>query len=159
MNTLRLVVVGLVGSLLVFSGCGSIDVGQGTNPDRVLNGVVNVGAPLPAGAEITVRLIAPPASNEPPRPAGAELPVVARPTLQNLERVVAEQTQTLTAGTSDPVPFRLSYYADDAALRRGLSLEARVSVGGHLRYRTINAHVVTLNSSFNRQELALQPVQ
>lgn len=159
MNTSHLVVVGLLGSVLALSGCGSLDVGQATNPDRVLNGVVNVGAPLPAGAEITVRLVAPPATVEAPRPAGAELPVVARPTLQNLERVLAEQTQTLTAGTSDPVPFRLSYYAEDAVLRRGLSLEARVAVGGHLRFRTINAHVVTLNSSFNRQELALQPVQ
>jgi uncharacterized lipoprotein YbaY len=57
------------------------------------------------------------------------------------------------------VPFRLAYYADDALLRRGLSLEVRISFGGRLRFRTINAHVVTLTSAQYKQDVSVQPVE
>ena len=156
MKTLRFFSFTLLAGAL--AGCGSLEVTHGTNPDRVLAGTVNVGTALPAGAEIVVRLLAPPATQDPLRAAGADMPVITRPTVQSSERVVAEQTVTLTAGTSDPVPFRLTYFAEDAVMRRGLTVDARVSFGGHLRYRTIQAHAITLNSSFNQQEVSVQPV-
>ena len=75
-----------------------------------------------------------------------------------MTRCARPSASTLTAGTAEPVSFRIEYTADDAMLRRGLNVEARVSFGGKLRYRTINAHVVTLASSAYRQDVAVQPV-
>jgi uncharacterized lipoprotein YbaY len=43
-----------------------------------------------------------------------------------------------------PVPFRIEFSADDALLRRGVNLEARISVAGRLRYTTTLAHPLTL---------------
>jgi uncharacterized lipoprotein YbaY len=40
-----------------------------------------------------------------------------------------------------------------------VNIDARISVGGKLRFRTINAHVVTLSSAPYPQEVAVQPVQ
>jgi uncharacterized lipoprotein YbaY len=158
MKTFRLI-SGLLVAALAAAGCSSLDVNRGGNPDRVLSGTVNAGTALPPGAQITVRLVAPAMNNDASRPALNDIPVVARPTVQAPERVLGEYTQTLSAGTSEPVPFRIEYNADDALLRRGIALEARVSMDGRLRYRTINAHVVTLGSSPYRQEINVQPVQ
>jgi uncharacterized lipoprotein YbaY len=148
----------LAGLVCGFAGCSNLEVTRGTNPDRVLSGKVNARTALPAGAEIVVRLLAPAATQDPLRAAGADVPVVTRPTVHSSERVLAEQTITLQSGTSDPVPFRIAYYAEDALLRRGLNLEARVSFGGRLRFRTVQAHPVTLNSSFNPQDVSVQAI-
>ena len=158
MKTFRLVSLALL-ALLAASGCGTLDISAGGNPDRVLTGTINAGAALPAGAEIVVRLLAPALNLEPVRPGSpSDLPVVTRPTPQNVDRVLGEQVQTLTAGTMEPVPFRIPFYAEDALLRRGLSLDVRVSVGGRIRFRTINAHVVTLSSAQYKQDVSVQAV-
>ncbi len=81
-----------------------------------------------------------------------------RPIAPAVERVLGEYTQTLATGTSDPVPFRIEYSAEDAVLRRGLNVEVRVSFGGKLRFRTVNAHVVTLASSPFNQTVNVEAV-
>ena len=156
MNVVRLLLAAALGAFL--SGCGSIDVGASSSPDRVLTGTVNTGGSLPAGAEIVVRLVASGGTNDSLRAAPNDIPVMTRPAGPATEQMLGEQVQTLAAGTADPVPFRLEYRVDDAVLRRGLNLDVRVSFGGKLRFRTINAHVVTLASSPYPQNVALQPV-
>ena len=159
MKPLRFISLALL-ALLAGSGCGTLDISAGGNPDRVLTGTISAGAALPAGAEIVVRLLAPALNVEPVRPGATatDIPVVTRPTPQNVERVLGEHVQTLTAGTMEPVPFRIPYYAEDALLRRGLSLDVRVSVAGRIRFRTINAHVVTLSSAQYKQDVSVQAV-
>ncbi len=147
-----------LGVMLAVAGCGSIDVSTGGSPDRVVTGSVNAGGVLPAGTEVLVRLVAPLSSNEPVRPQGNDLPVTSRAAPQASERVLGEQTQKLTSVALEPVSFRIEYNADDATLRRGLNVDVRVSVNGKLRFRTINAHVVTLASSPFKQEVAVQAV-
>lgn len=158
MKTFRPSLFVALAALLLSAGCNSIDVTSGGISSRVLNGTVAAGMGLPAGSEITVRLFAVSAAPEGPRPANNELVPLLRPT-QGGERVLGEQTQKLAAGTADPVPFQIEYTADDATVRHGLNVEARISFGGKLRYRTINAHVVTLASSAFRQEVAVQSVE
>lgn len=159
MKLLSLPFLAALAGLLVGAGCGSIDVSAGGNPERVLTGTVNAGIALPAGAEVVVRLVSAPAGNDTVRSANTDLPVMAtRPVGQGLERVLGEHAQTLTAGTMEPVPFRIEYNADDAVLRRGLNLDVRVAVGGKVQFRTVNAHVVTLASSPFKQTVMVQPV-
>ena len=145
-------------SLLV-AGCGHIDVSSTNDPNRVLKGAVAAADNLPAGAEIVVRLIATTSANV--SPATATDGSLTRPlsSATATERVLGEQRQILAAFTTKPVPFRIEYQAGDALLRHGINLEARISVGGKLRFRTINAHVVTLASASFPQEIAVQPVQ
>lgn len=142
---------------LFAAGCGHIDTTPAGDPDRVLTGAVRFDATLPAGAEVVVRVIAPP-SSEPLRAAANDLPLGARPTMQRAERVLGEHRQTLGSGTMQPVPFEIEYHAEDAALRRGLNVEARISIGGKVRYRTINAHVLTLTSAPFKQDVSVQRV-
>ncbi len=159
MKLFRLAPFAVSAVVLIGAGCGSIDVAPAGNPDRVLTGTVNAGVPLPVGTEVVVRVLASATNQEMARPAtAADMPVVTRPMPQNVERVLGEQTQILSASTSDPVPFRLQYFAEDAMLRRGLALEARISFGGRLRFRTINGQVITLGSAPYPQEITVQPV-
>ncbi len=158
MNLSAFVPFAALATMLSTAGCGSIDVTPEGNPNRVLTGTVTVGAALPAGAEITVRLVAAPSQEMARTPAATDMPVATRPTPQSAERVLGEQTQTLSAPTTDPVPFRVAYVADDAMLRRGLSLEARVSFGGRVRYRSFTGHVVTLGNAPYKQDIAVQAV-
>lgn len=142
------------------AGCGHLDVAASRDSNRVLQGKVNVGALVPAGTEVVVRLVSSP-SAAPVRPPVGDLPVATRASTpaSATEQVLGEDRQTLATGTTQPVPFRIEYQADDAMLRRGLNLDVRISVEGRLRYRTISAHVVTLASSPYPQEVAVQPVQ
>jgi uncharacterized lipoprotein YbaY len=156
--SLRWFVLGAVAWLA--AGCGHLDVAATSDPNRVLQGRVTAGGQLPAGAEVVVRLIAngvAPAAH----PPTSDLPVAARAgtSAGAVEQMLGEQVQTLASATTQPVPFRVEYRADDAMLRRGLNLDVRISVGGKLRYRTINAHVITLASAPYPQEVMAQPVQ
>jgi uncharacterized lipoprotein YbaY len=159
---LRCRFVALLAVVLVTAGCGSLDVAGGGNPDRVLTGTIGAGVALPEGSEVVVRLMATPTAVDSVRPVNNNDAPVTRPsdsTGATLDRVLGEHSQKLTAGTMEPVPFRIEYQADDATLRRGLTIEARVSYGGKLRFRTVNAHVLTLASSAFRQDVNVQPVE
>ncbi len=160
MKLLRLPFLAVLTSLLLGSGCGSLDVSRAGNPNRVLSGTIDAGTALPAGAEVVVRLVSAPAGNDTMRTTQTDLPVMATPPAgQGIERVLGTHTQRLTSGTMEPVPFQLEYNAEDAVLRRGLNLDVRVVVGGKLQYRTVNAHVVTLASSPFKQTVVVQAVR
>lgn len=151
--------VAAFGLLLAGAGCEHLDLATAGSPDRVLNGTLNVPSALPAGTEVLVRLIDVAAKDSAPMPAGSDLPLGDRARPVAVDRVLGEHRQKLETGTTQPVPFKIEYRAEDSVLRHGLTVEARISYGGKVRYRTLNAHVVTLASSPFRQEVWVQPVQ
>lgn len=104
----------------LLAGCGHLEVTPEGDPNRVVAGTVNLRMPadLPGDATVLVRVV-----------DGAR----SEPTL----RVLGEQT--ISQASKTPVPFRVEFRADDAMLRHGLNIEARISFGGQLRYYNINA--------------------
>ena len=158
MKTRILVSLAAVMAAWLLAGCAQLDVTPESNPERVLTGTVNPRTTLPAGAQVLVRVIEV-SSGEPIRTVGSDLPVAERPRPLAVERVLGEQTQTLSAATSAPVPFQIEYRADDAALRRGVNIEARISVGGKITHRSVNAQVLTLAAAPYPQEILVNAVQ
>ena len=114
-------------ALTVLAGCGHLEVTPEGDPNRVLNGTVNLRMPadLPGDASRVVRVV------ENVRPE------VGR-------RVLGEQA-VARAGPA-PVAFRVEFQASDAMLRRGVNVEARISAGGKLRYYNVNANGLTLSA-------------
>jgi len=142
------------------AGCSHLDLTPETDPNRVVTGTVNFRAPLPPGAEIQVRVIDASAAEFARATPRNDLPLGDRAKVPApSERVLGEQKITLASATRDPVPFRIEFQADDALLRHGLNLDARISHGGRVRHRMINAHAITLSSVRFPQELDLEPVQ
>lgn len=158
MKTPRLPALLVFGMALWVAGCGSIETSPGGDPNRVLEGVVTFPGSVPAGAEILVRVVEPP-SSEPARTLASDMPVAAQPSVARVERVLGEAKQIVAEMTTKPVPFRVEYQADDAVLRRGVNIDVRVSVGGKVRMRTVNAHALTLRSAPFKQDVAVQSVQ
>ena len=54
-------------------------------------------------------------------------------------------------------PFRIEYRADDSLMRHGLNIDARISFGGRVRFRTGNAHVLTLGNATFPHEVWVEP--
>lgn len=156
MMPFRLCLPAVLVLLALLAGCSHLDVGDSGDPNRVLTGTLVAGVPLPAGAEVTVRVVS--VAADPARPPGGDVPIAtSHPSAPPMERVLGETVQKVPVGAG-AVTFRVEYQADDATLRRGLTVDARVSVDGVLCYRTVNAHVITLNSSRQPQEISVQPV-
>ncbi len=148
----------LSGLVLMVAGCQHLDVAPEGNPERVLNGTVSCPSALPAGAEVLVRVVAR-ATSEGARPAAPDdFPLGVRPESVAVERVLGEQLLTLDSLATRPVPFAVEYRAEDSLLRQGITVEARVSYNGRVRFRTLNAHVVTLSSAPFPQGVRVQPV-
>ena len=156
---MKKLLLSLVAAGLSFTlpGCSHLDLAPEGNPNRILNGTVAFSGGLPTGAEVSVRILDSSARDFVPR-TKSELPLGDRAQTMAADRVVGEQVQTLAAPTIEPVPFRLEYQATDAMLRHGLNVEARISYGGRVRFRTIQAHVLTLASAPFRHDVAVDAV-
>jgi uncharacterized lipoprotein YbaY len=137
-------------------GCGHIDITPPGNPDRVLKGTVNAPAALPAGTEVHVRLVSDSSLEATALGSNNDLPLGDRGRPLAGERILGEQRQTLDAVATEPVPFTIEFRADDSVLRQGINVEVRVSFSGRVRYRTIQAHVVTMASSPFPQTVMVQ---
>ena len=124
---------------LALSGCGQLDLTPEGDPSRVLNGQVEMGASiaLPADAVITVRVVDTSNSGMPPEVLGS---------------------QTIRSPGAAPVAFRVEYRAEDEVLRRGLFVEARVSIGGKVRYYNLNRNAVTLGNASDTHRIYVNPV-
>lgn len=157
LSPLRLLAAG--GLLLACFGCGHVDLAPEGNPDRVVTGTVDVRMNLlpPADAEVVVRLVEPSDVTSAPTVAGGDLVLGERGARTRPERVVAEQV--IRAPAAVPVPFRLEFRADDAQLRHGLNIEARISWGGRVRFRTVSAQVVTLATVGVPQVVWVEPLR
>lgn len=148
----------LISAFLFAAGCGHVDLTPEASRSRVLNGTLNVGQALPVGTEILVRIIAPAGGTPAPSAAPSGGIPVIRPTAAGSERILGEFVKTLTVAAGEAVPFQIDFDADDALLRRGVNLDARVFFNGRVRFRTVNAHAVTVNSVHFPQTLMLQAV-
>jgi uncharacterized lipoprotein YbaY len=147
-----------LGALLGLGGCAQIDIAPEGDPSRVLAGTVAASSPLPAGAEIVVRILDT-SVRDTPRTMGADVVAPDRNSQLAIEREVASSTQLLPGAIDGPVPFRIEYQATDAQLRRGLTVDVRISFDGRVRYRTVSAHIVTLASAQQPHEVFVQPLR
>ncbi len=133
--------LGLLASVaaLALSGCGHLELSPEGDPLRVLTGQVDLGSPvaLPADATVTVRVEDASAQGQPPQVLGS---------------------QTVRNPGAAPVDFRLEYRAEDEVLRRGLSIEARVSYGGKVQYYNVNRYAVNLGSVSDPHRISVVPV-
>jgi len=142
-----------------FSGCGHLDLAPESDPHRVVTGTVAVRMNLipPPDSEVVVRLVEPPDITAAPTKAAQDLVIGERGARERPEQVVAEQL--VHAPQAMPVPFRIEFQASDTALRRGLNVEARISWGGRVRFRNVEAQAITLATIAAPQTLVLDPVQ
>lgn len=141
------------------AGCQQLDLTPEGDPQRVVTGKVTLGDTtlFPPGTEVVVRVVDNSVMERPHGVAGADIPIVDRNRPIPVERVLGEQIVRSPGVT--PVPFRVEFRADDAALRRGLLIDVRISFEGKVRYRTLTAHMLTLTGVRFPQEVAVQPVR
>lgn len=148
-----------LGFVFASLGCGHVDLTPEGNPDRVVTGTVNVTMNLlpPPDASVVVRVIEPAdVTNVTTAPAN-DLVIGERGPQVRPENVLGEQQ--IHAPAAVPVPFRLEFKASDAELRRGLNIEARISWGGKVRFRTVESQVITLATIAQPQVVWVQPVR
>lgn len=128
----------LFAALLLAVACSSIDIKPESDPDRVVTGAVHIPPPaeLPPDAVVVVRLLNATANNAPP---------------------VLLAEQVIKNPTASPVPFRVEYRADEALLSLGLNLEARISVGGKLRFYNVNSYTVTASNASDPLDIWVNP--
>ena len=114
--------------LICLVGCAGVDfeMAKAGDPERVLTGTVSWVAedPLPPDAVLRIRIV------DTTKP---ELPAVVK----------EEEIRGL--GMS-PTTFRIEYRAEDALLRRGLNVEARIAFAGKIRYYNADSYNITINS-------------
>lgn len=151
---------GLVALLGFAAGCSHIEVASEGDPNRVLTGTVKLPTAAPAGSEVVVRLIDTSGKDIVRTSASNGLQTPAdRPPAVPIERIVAESRQVIGETNAEAVPFRLEYRASDSDLRHGLNIDVRVLRDGRLRFRTMSAHVITLRSAANAQEIWVEAVR
>lgn len=128
-----------VGATLALSACGQLDLAPEGDPGRVVTGQVALsdGAALPPGSIVTVRIVDESVTGAPPDVLGS---------------------QTLSNPASTPVAFRVVYRAEDDVLRRGLNIEARVSIDGKVRYFTMNHYALNLGNAAEPHRITVSPI-
>lgn len=126
--------------VLSVAGCGHLDLMAPGNADRVLTGVVTYAPeePLPADAEVLVRVVDLSRGEEKPEVLGEE---------------------TIKGPLMTPVPIRVEYRAEDAQLLRRVNVEVRISVGRTLRYMTTRGHPITLGNVADAHTIEVDPVR
>jgi uncharacterized lipoprotein YbaY len=144
-------------ALLAGAGCSHLDVTPDGDPNRVITGTVNFRADivLPSDAVVVVRVLDTAGVEQMRTAAAKDLPIMNQPKPEFVPEVLGEQT--ITAPVAGPVPFRIEYRADDNLVRHGLNVDARISYGGKVRFRTANAHVITPSNANNSHEVWVEP--
>lgn len=133
-------------ALLAGAGCSHIEIVPEGDPHRTLTGTVEFRSELalPADAAVVVRVVDMAGTEQMRSAASKDLPLGDRVKTEPVPQVLAEQT--IKGGTGGSIPFRIEFDADDDLLRHGLNIDARISFGGKVRFRTAVAHVVTLGN-------------
>lgn len=146
-------------AVLLSSGCGHVDLSPEGDPNRVLTGTVNVRMNLlpPPDAEVLVRVVEPPDMTSAPTAIQKDIVLGEQGEQVRPERVIAEQA--VRAPAAMPVAFRIAYHASDEQLRHGLNVEARISWGGRVRFRTVESQAITLATADTPQSIWVEPVQ
>lgn len=146
-------------ALAISVGCGHVDLSPESDPNRVLTGTVNVRMNLlpPPDTEVLVRIVEPSDITSAPTTVGKDIVIGEQGAHVRPEEVVAEQS--IRAPATMPVPFRMPYHASDEQLRRGLNVEARISWGGRVRFRTVESQAITLATADTPQTVWVETVQ
>jgi uncharacterized lipoprotein YbaY len=152
------VIAAIAAILLGSAGCGHLDLKPEGSPNRVATGSVKVRMNLlpPADSEVVVRIVQPPDITAAPT-AASGITIGERGSRERPEQVVAEQV--IHAPAALPVSYRIEFRADDAQLRRGLNIEARISWGGRLRFRNLEAQAITVGTLDQPQDIWVEPVR
>lgn len=143
--------------LLACAGCGSssLDLARSSDPARVVHGTINMHDLdlLPPDAVLVIRVVDYSAVELQRTQARKDIPVVLdnnQPKVDLPPQILAEQVIKAPSGSA--IPFQIEFQADDDLLRHGLNIEARLSFGGQVRLRTVNAHAITLgNVNYNHE--------
>jgi uncharacterized lipoprotein YbaY len=149
---------------VLLAGCGHLDLAAPGDPNRVLVGTVTFSSvsTLPDDAEVLVRIMDPH-----PQPVSAtgggqtppgQMPLLNQPVTATMgagaalgPQELGEQTIKHPVVQRDPgdghafIPYRIEYQADDETLRRGLSIEVRISYDGRVRLINSNQYSVMLS--------------
>ncbi len=147
----------LGGVLLATVGCTHVDVTSGAGSNHVVTGIVKCPTRLvaPPDSEVAVRIVGG-AGAAASIGAGNDL-IVDRHEGGAAGAVIAEQT--IHAPWTMPVPFQIEFRADEVRLRQGLNLEARISWGGRVRYRSVESQVITPANLDKPYTLWVEPVE
>jgi uncharacterized lipoprotein YbaY len=129
------------------AGCANVEVVPESDSHRTVNGTVEFRADLvlPPDAVVVVRVIDMAGTEQQRALANRDLPIGDRAKVEPVPQMLAEQTITAPKGVS--IPFHIEFQADDDLMRHGLNIEARISFGGKVRFRTATAHVLTLGNA------------
>jgi uncharacterized lipoprotein YbaY len=146
MKTSPLLLFAACAAFLTGPACSHIEITQEGDPHRTVSGTVEFRSDLalPADAVVVVRLVDLAGTEQMRATANRDLPLGDRAKADPVPQVLGEQTITGAKGGS--IPFHIEFMADDRLLRHGLNLDARISFGGKVRFRTASGHVVTLGN-------------
>jgi uncharacterized lipoprotein YbaY len=130
-------------ALLAGAGCSHIEITPEGDPNRTVTGTVEFRSELalPPDAVVVVRVVDPAGTELMRAVANKDLPLGDRVRAEPVPEVLGEQT--ITGPTGSSIPFKVAYVADDSLLRHGVNIDARISFGGKVRFRTAVAHVIT----------------
>lgn len=132
--------------LVLSAGCANLEVVNAGDPHRTVHGTIEFrsATPLPEDAVVLVRIVDLAGIEQRRDNASRDLPIGDRAKAEPVPQVLAEQA--IKGAAVHAVPFQLEFEASDDLLRHGLNLDARISAGGKVRFRTASAHVVTLGN-------------
>ncbi len=147
-----------LGAILASAACSHLDLTPEGDPERVVNGTVNLRADvtLPPDTVVIVRVIDPADVEQTHAAASSDLPVMNASKPPPVEHLLGEKTIAAPAGA--PIPFSVAYHADDSLLRHGLNIDVRVSFDGRVQFRTVSAHLLTLSSANYNHEVWVEAV-
>jgi len=130
------------------AGCGHIDLSAPSDPHRVLLGTIELNPEmvLPDDAVIFVRVVDSVPQTQWSTQQAASVPTtLKRPLLPPDAPPEVLGEKSFPKPGSSPIPFRVEYTADDEQLRQGLNIEARVSIGGNVRFLNSNHYSIGIN--------------
>ena len=146
MKTSPLSLLATCAALFAGAGCSHIEITEEGDPHRTVNGTVEFRTEmaLPPDAVVVVRVVDMAGTELMRAAAKKDLPLGDRAKTEPVPQVLGEQT--ITAPKSGSVPFRIEFTADDSLMRHGVNIDARISFGGKVRFRTAVGHVLTLGN-------------
>ncbi len=141
------------------AGCSHIDLTSHDDPDRVLDGTIELStgaAVLPDDAVVLVRVVDAVSPSARPLVAAAD-PTMKRPIPPADMPAEVLGEQTIRHPSAYPIPFHVEYQAEAEQLRHGLNIEARISYEGRVRYANLDHYAIGLNDYTQPKVIRLEP--
>jgi uncharacterized lipoprotein YbaY len=129
------------------AGCSHLDLTPQDDPDRVLDGTIELStgaADLPEDAVVLVRVVDAVTPSTRPLVTAAD-PIMKRPVPPPDMPAEVLGEQTIRHPSAYPIPFHIQYRAAADQLRQGLNVEARISYGGRVRFVNLDHYAIGLN--------------